>query len=224
VNINTLRKKARAHALEVEDILAAAVRRTPGLQAELQRLSAELEWSHTPFPPGGGHVVPLARWAEVAGAYAEDGIAGLARWMHAQPGDGTSADYVLALLQALKTPEANDALFALFSDALDNPGGHLGEAFGLADTINLKFSFKGALPPTPAQADRARSFLMALYPLAREEPQRCSVVCAMRGVGDDTTARFLSTITPFGGPYAGLEKSAQQAIRKRLRSTAAAGP
>lgn len=224
VNINTLRKKAKAHTIEVEDILAAAARRTPGLQAELQRLSAELEWSHAPHPPAGGHVVPFARWAEVAGAYAEDGIPGLAGWLHAQAGRETPGHYVLAVLQVLKTQESNDALFSLFSDALDDPASHLSDALELAATINLKFSFKGSLPPTPAQADRARSFLMALYPLAHKEPQRCNVVCAMRGVGDETTAEFVATVKPFGGPYGGLEKSAQQAIRKRLRSAAAAAP
>lgn len=229
MNINTLRKKAKAHTLEVEDILAAAARRPAGLQAELQRLSAELEWSHTPYPRGGGHVVPFARWAEMAGAYAEHGIPGLAGWMQAQAraaaGHGPPADYVLAMLEALKTQEANDALFSLFAPVLDDPGGHLTEALELASTINLTFSFKGRLPPTPAQADRARSFLMALYPpLAHKETERCTVVCGLRGVGDESTAQFLATIKPFGGPHAGLEKSAQRAIRKRLQGMASAAP
>lgn len=224
MNTNTLRKKAHAHTLEVEDLLAAAARRTPGLQAELLRLSAELAWPHTTHPTAGGHAVPLAAWAGVAGAYAEDGIPGLAAWMQAQARAGMPACYyVLSLLQELKTQESNDALFSLFGEALDNPASHLAEAFELAETINLKFSFKHhSPPPTPTQSERARAFLMALYPLAPKEPLRCSVVCALRGVGDESTVRFLATIPPFGGPYAGLEKSAQQAIRKRLRSTAAA--
>lgn len=228
VNINTLRKKAKAQTLEVEDILAAAARRPAGLQAELQRLSAELEWSHTPYPRGGGHVVPFARWAEMAGAYAEHGIPGLAGWMQAKAqataGNGAPAEYVLAMLEALKTQEANDALFSLFAHVLDDPGGHLAEALELASTINLTFSFKGRLPPTLAQADRARSLLMALYPLARKEAERCTVVCALRGVGDESTAQFLATIKPFGGPHAGLEKSALRAIRKRLQGTTSATP
>lgn len=226
VNINTLRKKAQAHTLEVEDILAAAARRPAGLQAALQRLSAELEWSHTPYPRGGGHVVPFARWAEMAGAYAEHGIPGLAGWMQAQAaaGHAAPAEYVLAMLEALKTQEANDALFSLFAHVLDDPGGHLAEALELASTINIKFSFKGSLPPTPAQADRARSFLMALYPLVRTEAERCTVVCALRGVGDESTAQFLAMIKPFGGPHAGLEKSAQRAVRKRLQGTTSATP
>jgi len=39
MKLETIRKKARANLLEVEDILAAGRKRVPGLQKELMRLS-----------------------------------------------------------------------------------------------------------------------------------------------------------------------------------------
>jgi len=53
MRLETIRKKARANLLEVEDILAAGRKRVPGLQKELMRLSDELGWSPTPFPAEG---------------------------------------------------------------------------------------------------------------------------------------------------------------------------
>jgi hypothetical protein len=214
MNINTLRKKAKADTLEVEDILAAAKDRIPGLQAELQRLSIELQWSDTPFLADGTHVVPLAKWAAVAGAYAEGGMPALVA-MNEHAEDGY---YITALLQELTTDEANAALFDLYGGTMDNPADSPEFAFMIADTLNFKFAFKHSSPLSALQADQARSFLMKLYPMADTEPNRCKVVCALRGVGDQTTVDFLATINPFSGSYAGLEQSAQRAIRKRLRA------
>jgi len=74
MKIETLRKRALANTLEVEHILAAARERAPGLRHELTQLSDKHGWSTTPFPANGIHVVPLAKWAEIASVYAEGGI------------------------------------------------------------------------------------------------------------------------------------------------------
>jgi hypothetical protein len=78
------------------------------------RLSDELGWSPTPFPAEGEHVVPLAKWARVAGAYAEGGIETLSE-LAGQP---ENRHCVLTMLVEVRTPEAAVAMFALFADVL----------------------------------------------------------------------------------------------------------
>ncbi|WP_225086609.1 MULTISPECIES: hypothetical protein [Pectobacterium] len=75
MKMTALRSKARRNALDVEHILAAAKVGLSGFRDELNRLSAEFSWSHSPYLPDGTHVVPLAKWADVAGVYADEGIA-----------------------------------------------------------------------------------------------------------------------------------------------------
>src|ERR1700761_7088697 len=106
MTLQQLRKKASMNLLEVEDILSAAKKRLPGLREELQRLSVQYGWSWTPFPPEGGHVVPLARWADVAGAYADGGTAALAPLAR----DPQNRTYIIGLLEEMPTPEATQAL------------------------------------------------------------------------------------------------------------------
>jgi hypothetical protein len=117
MKLETIRKKARANVLEVEHILAAGRKRVRGLQQELMRLSDELGWSLTPFSVEGEHVVPLAKWARVAGAYAEGGIATLTELA----GQQENRHYVVAMLVEVRTQEAAVALFDLFADVLAAP-------------------------------------------------------------------------------------------------------
>src|SRR5215467_3246866 len=117
MKIETIHKRAQANTLEVEHILAAARERVPGLRYELMQLSNRHGWSSTPFPAEGIHVVPLAKWAEIAGVYAEGGIPAL-RPLAEQKENHT---YVLALLVEVRSPEAAQALFDLFAAILDAP-------------------------------------------------------------------------------------------------------
>jgi hypothetical protein len=213
MKLETIRKKARANLLEVEDILAAGRKRVPGLQQELMRLSNELGWSPTHFPADGEHQVPLAKWAQVAGAYAEGGIAALSE----QAGQQENRHYVVVMLVEVRTPKATVALFDLFADVLAAPSWDCEVARDLVDALNWLFFLSKSLIPTNEQAATARSFLMTLYSMASTSTQRAQVLCALRGVGDRSTIEFMSTLEALPYPYEGVEKGALGAIRNRLR-------
>jgi hypothetical protein len=212
MKLETIRKKARANLLEVEHILTAGRKRVPGLQQELMRLSNELGWSWTPFPAEEEHVVPLAKWAQIAGAYAEGGIAALSELARQKD----NRHYVVAMLIEARLPEAAVALFGLFADDLAAPSWDCEMADDLVAALNQMFFFSKCLTPTDEQAATARAFLMTLYATASTATQRAGVVCALRGVGDRSTIEFLSTLEAFPYPYEGVEKLALRAIRKRL--------
>lgn len=213
MKLETIRKKARANLLEVEHILAAGRKRVPGLQQELMRLSDELGWSPTHFPADGKHVIPLAKWARVAGSYAEGGIATLSELA----GQQENRHYVVAMLVEVRTPEAAVALFDLFADVLAAPSWDCEQARDLVDALNSLFFFSKPLIPTDEQAATARSFLMTLYSMASTTTQRAHVLCALRGVGDRSTIEFMSTLEALPNPYEGVVKGALRAIRNRLR-------
>lgn len=209
MKLETIRKKARANLLEVEHILAAARKRVPGLQQELIRLSNELGWSPTPFPAEGEHVVPLAKWAQIAGAYAEGGIAALSELARQKD----NRHYVVAMLIEARLPEAAVALFGLFADDLAAPSWDCEMAGDLVDALNQMFFFSKHLTLTDEQVATARA---TFYATASTATQRAGVVCALRGVGDRSTIEFLSTLEAFPYPNEGVEKLALRAIRKRL--------
>ena len=213
MKLDTIRKKARANLLEVEHILAAGRERVPGLQQELTRLSNELNWSTTPFPGKGEHVVPLAKWAQVAGTYAEGGIPALRELARQKE----SQHYVIAMLVETRLPEAAAELFGQFADDFATPSWDCAIADDLVGALNLMFSLSKDLVPTDEQAATARTFLIDLHVKARTITQRAGVVCALRGVGDLSTVEFLSTLEALPYPYEGVEQLALRAIRKRLR-------
>jgi hypothetical protein len=97
------------------------------------RLPDELGWSPTPFPAGREHVVPPAKWARVAGAYAEGGFATLSELA----GQQENWHYVVAMLVEVRTPEAAVALFDLFANVLAAPCWDSEVARGLVDALSF---------------------------------------------------------------------------------------
>src|SRR5947207_1975199 len=73
-------------------------------------------------------------------------------------------------------------------------------------------------PPVPATTQsQLRTFLHAVVRQKLSEKERGTVVCALRGVGNDESIELISNLPKFGGSWKGLELSAGKAIRKRLR-------
>lgn len=110
----------------------------PGLREELSQLSAELSWSGSGCLADGTRVVPLAKWAEIAGAYAEEGISSLAVLAN----NPENAVYIIGLLETLGSLEAVDAFIAIFQDVMHKPGDDLHTAWSLAYGYNQLLSFK----------------------------------------------------------------------------------
>jgi hypothetical protein len=91
------------------------------------------------------------------------------------------------------------------------------DAIKLAEAINLALSFKGAPVVYEQTAAELRRFLHAVLQQELSEPQRATVVCALRGVGDESSVQLIGAMPGFVAPWSGLESTAIKAIRKRLR-------
>ncbi|PXX41559.1 hypothetical protein [Undibacterium pigrum] len=212
--ISTLRTKARKNTLEVEHILAAAKAGVPGLREELSQLSIELNWSASACLSDGTRVVPLAKWAEIAGAYAEQGMSALAVLANKPE----NAVYIIGLLETLGSLEAVDALNAIFRDVMHKPGGDTHTAWCLVYAYNQLLSFKKSPIATSEQENTIRAFLNELFPLAESDAQRASLICTLRGVGDEASIQYLSNIAELPYPYESLRRDAIRVIRQRLRA------
>jgi hypothetical protein len=209
--IKTLRTKAKNNTLEVEHILAAAKAGTPGLRDELCRLAQEFDWSTGSTDADSTHLAPLAKWAGIAGAYAEEGMQSLA--VLAQ--DAGNEVYVIGLLEQLGSLAAVDALIDFYPDAMRNPADNNATAWRLAGACNQLLGFKDAPVATATQASTICLFLMALLPLAESTAQRACVICALRGVGDKAALDYLSALDDLPDPYKTARRSAIRAIRQR---------
>jgi hypothetical protein len=59
---------------------------------------------------------------------------------------------------------------------------------------------------------------MELLPIAEWASQRACLICALRGVGDQSSIEFLSAIDELPYPYHTVKSNANRAIHKRLRA------
>ena len=212
MKLSVISNMARRNTLEVEHLLKAAKARTPGLQSELHLLSQELHWSDTPYPAPGVHVVPLARWALVVGAYANEGFPGLSPLA----GDEQNASFILAIIEEVRSAEAVISMIDFFEEILLSPSSNMGVARHLASTCNLLFSFKGAPPLTEDQAQLFQRFLLSFYEYAETPAGKALPIYALRGIGNAQTLEFLCRVPEFEFPYRGASKLAVKAIQKRL--------
>lgn len=209
-----LRRKAAENALEVEHLLRVAAAGDAADAPFVRGLAAEFGW-----PTGGGtgtaRVVPLGRWAATVCRFLEEGYAGLARLAGEGP---AAAPFCVGLLEELKSAEGVLGLLAVGGPVTADPGRDVPLAARLADGFNLVLSFPGAPTLDAATEGRVRDFLHRLLVLTPTEAQRASAVCALRGVGDAGSLVVLAALPPFGGSWAGLERTAARQITKRLRS------
>jgi len=212
MKLSALRGKARRNTLEVEHILAAAKAGVPGLSQELRRLAEEHDWSSVTHLADGTHVAPMAKWAEVAGAYADGGLNSIRELAEAPE----NAGYVIGLIEEIAPPEAVDALIAFFPDAMREPARAPGTAWRLVEAYNRLLCFKGSLVPSDSQAEAIRSFLISCLAAAPSETQRAHVVYALRGVGDQSSLNLLAEMNDFAPPHDSARTLAMRAIRRRL--------
>lgn len=216
MSLQSLRKRAKAGTLEVEHLLKEAALRTPGLRAELEALSRECLWASESQQPDGSLQVPLARWAHVAGAYADHGYEGLA----ALARDPGYSSFVIGLLEELGNQEAIGAMTSMFGDVLAMPEHSLDTAHRLVAAINLLCSIKASGRVAPPDAVTLSRFLERVLPIAETNAQRATVMYAARGVGDQRILDVLAALPDADAPFSGARASALKAIRKRLRDSA----
>lgn len=215
MNIATLRKKAQGGLLEVEDLLQAAIERQPGLSEELARLGAIYGWQTQGLQPDGTRVVPLAKWAAVASAYAESGFEGL-RALAQEPHD---IPFVLGLAEEIKSADSVAFILEICDLYLK---GEASEALAvrISSAFNLLLSFKQAAPVSSAQATAIQNFLIAVYPSIQTEAKRATVLLALRGVGDQTAIQFVEAAADFKEPWSDTKSVVLRVVRKRVKAHA----
>lgn len=214
MSLQSLRRHAKAGTLEVEHILKEAALRTPGLGSELENLAREGQWAKESLQANGSRLVPLARWAHVAGAYADQGVRGLAELAQ----DDSNADFIIGMLEELRSKEAVDALLDMFESVISKPEKAPDIAHRLVTAINLLLSFKDS--PFVADAERSTlaGFLERVLAIADTNARRATVMYAARGVGDERLLDVLVSIPDADPPFAGARAAALRSIRRRLRS------
>lgn len=215
MNIATLRKKAKKGHLEVEHLLQAAIERQPGLSEELARLGATYQWKAQGLQSDGTRVVPLAKWAAVASAYADGGFEGL----RAQVQEPQDISFVLGLAEEIKSADSV-ALILEICDLYLKGAATEELAARIASAINLLLSFKQAPRVSPAQAEAIQSFLISIYPNIQTEANRATVLCALRGVGDQTAIRFVEAAAGFKEPWSDTKPAVLRALRNRVKAHA----
>jgi hypothetical protein len=215
MNIQSLRKKARDGSLEVEHVLQAAIERQPGLAEELSSLSEKHAWQFESLQPDGRRVVPFARWALVAASYVSGGFPELYEILD----EPDNLPFVLGLVASIKTSESVVFILDICNQYLkDDPQSTIA-AFQIASSFNLLLSFKHAPVISAQQAKSIQDFLFALYPLAKSQVDRATVLLALRGVGDHNVMAFVETAADFTDPWADTKQVVIQAIRKKMQLT-----
>ncbi|WP_395008943.1 hypothetical protein [Undibacterium sp.] len=215
MNITTLRKKAQEGLLEVEDLLQAAIEKQPGLSEELARFATAYGWHKQGPQSDGTPVVPLAKWAVIASAYADCGFDGL-RAQVQQPQD---IPFVLGLAEEIKSSDSVAFVLEISAQYLR---GEASEelAARIASAFNLLLSFKQAAPVSAAQAIAIQNFLISVYPGLQAEARRATCLLALRGVGDQSAIQIVEAADDFKEPWNNTKSVVLRAVRKRIKAHA----
>lgn len=215
MSIESIRKRARNNTLEVEHLLKEASHPNDAFATAIDELSAELRWPFAGELHNGNPQVPLATWSKVVSTYCRGGFDGLVR-LAAEP---QSANFVIGLLEEIKTSESLAALLLAFKENVSSPCRDVDTSCRIARALDLMLSFKPIVAATPDQAIALRSFLYALCACAESEAQRATALLALRGVGDESSAEFAASKS-LRSPWHEVPQVVSKHIRKRMRAAA----
>lgn len=212
-----LRQKAEQNTLEVEHLLALARTGNQAFVAVIRGLQAEQNWSHESFLDGQ-RVVPFGSWADVVCRYLEEGCGGVATLGTSPATRGDFAPFCIALLEEIRTADSVAALLQICGDLVDRPEANLPLAIKCAGAFNNLLSFKSAPLIEETCRSQVRCFLHKLMALDLPNPQRGLVICALRGVGDESSIALINSGPALTDAWSGTDKGAVREIQRRLRS------
>jgi hypothetical protein len=212
--IKKLRRLAAKDAVEVEHLSALAMIGNVKTVPVIRELQEHHSWPHG-NRQGDKHVVPLGRWADVVCVYLEGGTDALVTY--ARRKEAESFYFAVSILGDLKSSASVLALAELATGVESHLQTGIEDAIKLAEAINVILSFKGSPVMYEQTAAELRRFLHALLQRELSESQRATAVCALRGVGDESSIELIRAMPIFAAPWSGLESTAIKAIGKRLR-------
>ncbi len=209
----TLARRAANNTLEVEHLLRVLVVGDAADAPFLRRLSSEHGWSDA-RQVGRRRVVPFGCWADAVCRYLEGGSAAVVQMSRESP---SLVEFCLGVLEEVNTAESVSAILEVGDAVVESPASDVARAARLADGLNLLLSFKGAPAVSATVEWQVRDFLHRLLNTGLTEAQRTSVVCALRGVGDQESVDRIAELPPFRGSWAGVEQMTVKQVRLRLR-------
>ena len=158
MNLSNLRTKAKNNSLDVEHLLKAAVLRLPDLKNTLLQLAKLHNWSDETYLADGTHVVPLGKWAQVAGEYAGGGYPALAILAKNQD----LASFIIAQLEEIHSQESLSALIDFYSVNLQDPSLSVAISWHIIFAIKSLLSLKNAIPINDIDASIVKLFSTVL--------------------------------------------------------------
>ncbi|WP_047533539.1 hypothetical protein [Methylotenera sp. N17] len=214
MNVQSLKRRAKANTLEVEHILEAAIEKTPGLAATLSILAEEYKWPNENRLPDGSLVVPFGRWSKIAIVYVEGGFSSLVQLAKSTD----EASFILALARQIKTQESVSFVLTAYKPFMIEPSKNIDISIMVASALNLMLSFKDAASISEEQAQFIESFLLTLYPLAHTEAARAIAILGLRGVGSESALNFVKNLPELSATWESSRQSTLKTLRKRVRS------
>lgn len=215
MTIATLKKKAKAGTIEVEDILKAGAAQIEGLADELERLAQECAWTDGGAIVGStSRIVPLRKWGAVVIAYSRGGPSALVDLLRSEP---EMPPFVYGLLEQIHAPASISVILAGDQRVLADPSQDLQRAHRLAAALNLLMSFPPRIDAPENGMCVLLAFLHRLIPLCTHENERATAILALRGLGDSSSLHLLDTQAEFSAPWAEVISVTRRAIKKRKK-------
>ena len=213
MSIVSIKNRARKGTLEVEHLLKEAAHPNDAFAKALDELSEELQWSYAAPLNDGRLLVPLGTWAKVVSTYCREGFQGMNR-LATEPG---FENFVIGLLEEIKKKESLDTLLLAFKDNLNEPCSDPDRSCRIASAVNLMLSFKPSVAADTEQAIELRAFLCALYTCSESDAQRAIALLALRGIGDESSAKFAASKV-LASPWQDVPNMVGKHIRTSLRT------
>ncbi len=124
---------------------------------------------------------------------------------------------VVALLEHLHTSESVVAMIEIFADVIDDVKKNQCLADDLVSSLNVILSFPPAIKVDDINADKLREFIHQYIEIVDEEAQYATGICALRGVGNESSVRLIKSKKPLSGSWQGTEKIVIKKIKDNLR-------
>ena len=213
--LDNLRKKIETN-IEVEDLVALAVKNEVGAVPILKKAIDEKKWEDH-ITAATTKKVPLKTWSLVVIAYLESSYAGLEKYVYSDDGEySETAHFVLSVLDDINSKDTVKSLISIFYKVIQDPSVDRYLSNKVAITINRLLSFKPYLCIDVEEKEILRDFLVKYLSLYGDDyKDRASAFCALRGVGDLESIDIIKSYPKLKEPYKGLENMVIKVIKSK---------
>lgn len=219
-SIERLRKLARIDQVEVEHIIAASFARDPKMLACLQELSVKYDWPMTNLVDGC-HMVPLGKWADVAGTFIRDGYDGLVARAVVNGSPTEDTHFCLSFLEDYQTIESVSAVIEIIKTITPPLSVYPEIRRDVIHALNFSLPRNEEFVISDEQAVFLRNFLHHIFTEASTNVEKIDVISALGVVGDASSYELIMCTEGLDDEYLlkRAKRYAIKALRKRLHPT-----